>query len=341
MNESPEARLNDGDRLRLAAYEPHVEAVRDGLFPPPRHLVLFPTYRCDHSCPGCLYRDSRVGGGEWSESLTKRVLELVAKLQPHHVELSGGGEPTRHPQFQDLVRGLSSHVGTLGLITNGQSVTDDDIEAIVASCHHVRVSLDAVEPEAYHRTRGANANLHRTLSNLKALSDRRGEGRLRSVGAKFLLSLLNLDALEPILAWAQTSDLDLVQFKSIRDDPLEPDQKALAMLSERIEEAARKGDSRTRLVCDLLPMPPGRGPCWLSAFHAVIDPRGWVFMCCYYPGREDSLRLGSLRHSEWNQIWGAPDHLRKIGESEIAKCRHDCRFKLYGAVFAARAGGAG
>lgn len=341
MSEALEARLSEVDRWRLEVYGPHIDKTRNGAFPPPRHLVLFPTYHCDQSCPGCLYRESRIGGGEWSGPVAAKVVEWVANLRPDHVEISGGGEPSRHPRFQSLIRDLSPHVQTLGLITNGQSLNAGDIMAIVSCCHHVRVSLDAVEPDAYRRTRGAHADLQRSLTNLEALCVRRGEGRLRSVGAKFLLSLLNLDALDEILAWSLNSDLDVVQFKSIRDDALEPDQETLDHLACRIEDAARRNGSRTRLVCDLSPMPQGRGPCWLSSLHAVIDPLGQVFMCCYYPGRERSMRLGSLMDSPWSRIWGSANHRHSILETEIAGCPHDCRFKLYGAVLAARPGGAG
>jgi radical SAM protein with 4Fe4S-binding SPASM domain len=326
-----EARVNRADLWKLDLFAASVAPARALDFPQPRHLVLLPTYACQHRCAGCLYRipEARYRG-EWSEGVIHTVAELARTLAPGHVEISGGGEPSCHPAFSRILHALAPHARSLGLITNAQDLTAAHLEAVVETCHHVRVSLDAVDGGLYRAWRGPQADLDRTFANLEALRGRRGQGRLRAVGAKFLVGRGNAAHVDAILRWAAGSGLDYVQLKALRDHPSECEPAELARLDERIEAA--RSCSGTEIRGSLLAMPSGRGQCWASALHAVIDPRGDVYLCCYYPGRDESLRLGSLVDTPWRELWGQARHRRALETSDASTCAHDCRFKLYATV---------
>jgi MoaA/NifB/PqqE/SkfB family radical SAM enzyme len=59
-----------------------------------------------------------------------------------------GGEPTLHPDLDDLIRGIRSRGMIAGLITNGYLLTQERIERLNrAGLDHLQISIDNVQPD--------------------------------------------------------------------------------------------------------------------------------------------------------------------------------------------------
>jgi cyclic pyranopterin phosphate synthase len=128
----------------------------------PAHLHLIMTNICNQSCPGCAYR---LPGYPSSETFNDRELLTAAEISQvlrdcktmdcRAIEFTGGGEPTTHPQCDELML----YAQTLGLqtalITNGV-LLDRVTESALAS-EWVRVSLDAANATVYGKTHAANS----------------------------------------------------------------------------------------------------------------------------------------------------------------------------------------
>jgi MoaA/NifB/PqqE/SkfB family radical SAM enzyme len=77
----------------------------------------------------------------------KKRLERLAAFGTSVISISGG-EPTLHPQLDDIIRHIRRHGMDAGLITNGYFLTPERIERLNrAGLQHLQISIDNVKPD--------------------------------------------------------------------------------------------------------------------------------------------------------------------------------------------------
>lgn len=104
------------------------------------------TLRCNMSCMHC---GSEADGRERPEALTHEqwcgVIDDLKKLKTRNITLSGG-EPFLYPKWRELVLRIKDAHTNVNFISNGFSVTEDDIIFMKkAGVSHLAVSLDGDE----------------------------------------------------------------------------------------------------------------------------------------------------------------------------------------------------
>ncbi|MCJ7786479.1 MAG: radical SAM protein, partial [Desulfobacterales bacterium] len=116
----------------------------------PISINLDLTSACNFSCPFCV--DSKLINA--GKSLTSvEVKKTVDTLHSHgllSVILIGGGEPTLHRDFGEIVRYIKSKKLQIGIVTNGSRL--EKMEAIVEALEEkdwIRVSIDAAGEEVF------------------------------------------------------------------------------------------------------------------------------------------------------------------------------------------------
>jgi MoaA/NifB/PqqE/SkfB family radical SAM enzyme len=113
-----------------------------------RHPILvhlIPVRRCNLACTYCNEFDDVSQPVPLTE-LQRRVDHLAA-LGARVLTLSGG-EPTLHPELDDLIAHIRSHGMIAGLITNGYLLTPERIERLNrAGLDHLQISIDNVLPD--------------------------------------------------------------------------------------------------------------------------------------------------------------------------------------------------
>jgi len=106
-------------------------SLREGKAFAPKSVRLDLTTNCNHNCYYCLYES--VSDGLKGVSLnsnfpknqnidTARVIRLITELEETGVKaltLTGGGEPTLHPDFRQIFERILSGTMDVGIITNG------------------------------------------------------------------------------------------------------------------------------------------------------------------------------------------------------------------------------
>jgi molybdenum cofactor biosynthesis enzyme MoaA len=128
--------------------------------------------------------------GEMSRqgSFTRGEIDRLAQMflpRALHLVIGCGAEPTRYPDFPELVRlGKSYGVPYIGLTTNGQLLTRDHLEQLSdLGLDELTVSVHGVRRDTYESfMRNASfERLHRTLSLLDSVKAERGSAlpRLR------------------------------------------------------------------------------------------------------------------------------------------------------------------
>lgn len=134
--------------------------------PVPELADISITNRCDRGCDFC-YRDAKPNGIFMSLDNYKKVLTEL----PNTFQLAlGGGEPTLHPDFIEILRTTRKDFDRIpNYTTNGQHLTDDIIEATKKYCGAVAVSFSLddewMEPTRRFIAAGVKTNVHFVVSN--------------------------------------------------------------------------------------------------------------------------------------------------------------------------------
>ncbi len=196
--------------------------------PRPYNLIAELTYRCPLRCVYCSnpigYRAVRDGldGAAWS-----RVFGEAAALGAVHVGLTGG-EPTLHPDLEEIVAGASRASLYSHLVTAGTTLDRDGLAALArAGLRSVQLSIQDAEAEASDAIAGTecfeaklafadaarglglpltlNVVLHRhnlsRVAEITALAQRLGAARLELANAQYQgWALRNRAALLPTRA---------------------------------------------------------------------------------------------------------------------------------------------
>lgn len=127
--------------------------------------------RCSKNCSFC-YRDSRPNGKLMDVEDYAYVLDQLtsSKWGPVFQVAIGGGEPTEHPQLEQILKITKERGIVPNITTNGMNLTNDYLDAFKMLCGAVAVSVETIEPEELSprlwrlTTKGITTNLHFVLS---------------------------------------------------------------------------------------------------------------------------------------------------------------------------------
>lgn len=170
---------------------------------------------CNDNCSFCSYRKEdgynnemlkMINGKSTTDnkpigkpSLDSRIPDDIVLSLPEQmteagipaIEITGGGEPTMHPKFTELISGLGYFKRHIGIVTNGSKLTDESISLIKQHTMWIRISMDAATPETHrliHRT--SNSDFQRRLTNIKKLLV--GKPDSLTVGISFIITPENI-----------------------------------------------------------------------------------------------------------------------------------------------------
>ncbi|HEY1490696.1 MAG TPA: GTP 3',8-cyclase MoaA [Verrucomicrobiae bacterium] len=122
------------------------------------YLRISVTDRCNERCLYCMpegYRGWERRADHLSAEEIIRVVRVAVDLGFRKFRLTGG-EPLVRGDLADIVRGMAAIPGveTVGLSTNGTQLAAHAENLRTAGLRAVNISLDALDPEIYHRVTG-------------------------------------------------------------------------------------------------------------------------------------------------------------------------------------------
>ena len=145
----------------------------------PMMLVLSFVYICNAKCPNCPYTNSDIRH-DYSDTplMAPETFRLIAdEAGPHGawLRISGGGEPTLHPQALELFEYAKQKGCKVGLITNGSRLNQEARERLLdCGVDMIELSVDASDPETYARVR-PGLDFQRLVESVRALVDLRNK----------------------------------------------------------------------------------------------------------------------------------------------------------------------
>lgn len=309
-----------------------VEGVRLGWPARPAHVQVILSDTCNHSCFFCAYRDPaytssqlfyevREGAGGLRRDADHperdynprrqipydKVIEILddcVEMKVSGVQLTGGGEPTTHPDFARILQATIERGLPFSLVTNGTLLANKpELLKLVARAAWVRVSLDAGRADTYARTRGVGPQaFDKVCAAITGLDlARRDAGTACVLGVGYVVTPENWQEVgeatalvkrlgaDNIRVSAQFSSEDEKLFAECHDRAASVCRAAETLADERFQVYNRFGAK----LDDLRQHRPNFGLCGYQYFTTYIGANLDVYRCCVIAYNERG-RIGSL-----------------------------------------------
>lgn len=143
----------------------------------PFEVLSFPTLadiqitaRCNLHCPHC-YAESSFGGENiaWQDFIL--ALDNFSRAGVFQVAL-GGGEPTLHPQFKEMLKAVRERGMVPNLTTNGKILTAETAKAMAKYCGAIALSVEGTGRDFEKRRNFSWKNLAASAKRLKECGNR-------------------------------------------------------------------------------------------------------------------------------------------------------------------------
>ena len=245
----------------------------------PLHLQLIPTNRCNANCPWCscknVDRHEELSYQDIINILNKfKILGTIA------VTITGGGEPTLHPDFEAILNYISMIGLKSGLVTNGINIKDKSA-FINDNCTWVRLSI--INTQKYDV---AKINYFCNL--------------LPDVDVGISYTVTDSPNLELVMQVVNTVQ-DIPNLTHVRfvQDLYSTDSRGI----ELVENVIKGYD---KIITKRNDYQAGASKCYLSQLKPEIGADGYVYPCCgvQYALGEDKCLPKSMRISHWSNYEG-------------------------------------
>lgn len=313
--------------LKAFKFPDRIASIRAGAVVGPVHVQLILSDLCNQDCHFCAFRDSSRGlfaeGGNHNPNRRiafEKVIEILddcAEMGVKAIELTGGGEPTIHPQFAQVIEAINARGMQWGIVTNGVRMQD------LSSAAWVRVSIDAATAETYAKVRRVEPeHFKRALATIERWKP----------GISFVVTKQNwheiFKAAELVKRLGAHSmraraHLDVNErqslFDGFLDEARELEQMALGLSDDKFEFHAQ-------LDADIRAMDQGEQDydrCGYQHFTTWIGADENLYRCCLYAYTPRGL-IGSIKDRRFKDVWretAHPDFL-KFNARACVNCRY-------------------
>jgi len=190
-------------------------------FPTPRFISCWVSEICNLDCTYCFFSDTNHDKSHTYIDVPAFLewLKNLKSIGAESLEFSGGGEPTLHPRFYEIVSEAFRMDYQLGLITHA---CNDMLHETLSKCmRYIRCGLDAATTETHDlikRNKRKNYWFPRAIENIRELVRQRDlrEARGRdtfAVGIKIVLNSINKHELGAMIVLARELKVDYIQIK--------------------------------------------------------------------------------------------------------------------------------
>lgn len=288
----------------------------------PITVELAPTNKCNHNCPRCAG-----GRHDNSSSLSlpemKSIIDQISRFARSLI-ITGGGEPFCNKNTEKIITYAKKKKLDIGIITNGSLLSKKNINAIVKNCNWIRISIDADNPEDYHKIHGCDKNIYdKTWKNIKLLIAEKNKTKSKClIGIAYLTSKESANNINNFYKIAQKNKIDFVNYRPFNNDTY----NAL----KEIQEIQRTKTPR-------IYYPEGRYLCFQNNdlkrkykkcfghhFVATIMADANLYICCQLLNKEKHS-LGNLKKKTFEEIWRSPKRKKIINNLDLKKCDINCR----------------
>jgi radical SAM protein with 4Fe4S-binding SPASM domain len=296
------------------------------------------TKRCNLKCEHCYLDASELeGASELSTTEARAVIDEIAALNPQSMLILTGGEPLMRDDCLELSEYAGSKGITVVLGTNGTTLDDETVRAMVKSgIKGVGVSLDSAGPAYHDGFRGLAGAWERTDAGIDSL---------RKFKLDFTIQISvtrnNIDEITPVIEYGlkkgaravnifflvctgrgqDMSDITPAQYESTLTSLV----KAARVYEDRIMVRARCAPHLLRIADKIDPESPlmkgATSGCIAGTGYIRITPEGDVTPCPYIP-----TIAGNIKETGLKEIWEKAGVFETMRKREYGGRCKECEY---------------
>ena len=291
---------------------------------------------CNNKCPLC-------NGSKGLDKTTvhfdkvKDILSQLQELNVRSVGIGGGGEPTCHPHFPEILRLIREKNIEVGLYTNGYQLSDEIIDSMIKHCTFIRVSLDADGPDIYKKAHGMDIkafedvinNIERLVALKNKLKTKVLIGTNYLVGPHTISGVYNATRLSKNLG---VNSMRLRPYFNYFGNKAYTKNQAIDMLNELRRCLEFNGNnfvaSFPQKRCEWMVdghMDRDYNVCYSTHFLTSITAELNMYPCCQLKTNNKYV-FGNLHESSFKNIWHS-DRKKAVCENiDMRDCPNPCMY---------------
>ncbi len=293
---------------------------------------------CNHNCPGCIDADLIANdNNELSYDAVVTLLDDLKSLGVKGINYTGGGEPTAHKKFAEIIRYTAKLGFDIGLICNGSLFHKKRIpmEELLKHFSWIRVSLDAYDDDTHVRTHGSKATFERTVENMRSLVKIKKDQNLSvTLGAGYITNqYADMDRqCWRFVELCKDVGMDYAQlrpsfgfffdYKKISPPEWKEIFKNLKGYENDTFSVVIDEDKFSKIFTGKT----GRkySSCHAQAFKSTsITARGGVYICCSLSGAKEGF-IGNIKNEKFSEIWHGKKRKQALESLQVKKCPKLC-----------------
>jgi Fe-coproporphyrin III synthase len=327
-----------------------ISAVRRGQQIIPAQVQLILSDLCQQGCHFCGYRRPDGFSSEQfgvyidghlhmnpnrmiPTAKVREILEDCSALGVRAVQLTGGGEPTLHPQFIELV-GLAQQLGIeTALVSNG-ALLRPGWEQVYPQMAWIRISVDAGTPETYAQVRAVHPTFfHKVLQHITEIRtaiDRVGSPCL--LGGGYVITPENWSELYEGVGLMKQAGVHNVRLSAMFSKEFDrPYGILIPQIEEQIAKTQALTDTHFHVVDmfgdrlqDLSNGRPTYEFCGMQQFVLYIGGNQRLYRCCTTAYTHHG-EVGDLTHQRLIDWFHSEQKSRAYADFKASSC-HVCQF---------------
>ncbi len=320
----------------------------------PTEIQIDPEAFCNDNCSFCSYRKEDGYNNEMTKmlgaepgstenraigipSINSRIsndillnlpLQMVETGIPG-IEITGGGEPTLHPKFQEFYKICGESKLDIGLVTNGSRLNDNIINMVKQYGQWIRISMDSSNPETHkkiHRT--PNSDFEKRLNNIIKLVD--DKPKTLTVGISFIITPENFDDIEKSARLYASLGVDHIRFSWMYDKQgtagLTAEQiKIIGDLVPKLQGELDRDDFKIFNEKNRIQLYTQKNEfktCYFQRFVIAIGADGGLYPCCIMKYNK-KYQYGNLNDDSLKNIitsWNTDDFMKNLNPASCNPC---------------------
>lgn len=335
---------------KAANFPLHIIDLREGRQPYPVHVQLIISDLCSQNCSFCAYRQDGNGSNQLfgvpkadgtknnnpnRKIPTAKIMEILDDCQAMNVkavQLTGGGEPTIHPDFKLVAKSVIDRGMELALVTNGVHL-DEDATEILMNAAWLRISIDAGTSQSYQRIRRVSQDhWNRAWANIRVLAQRKKEaGSKVYIGVGFVVMKENWKEVCQAAMLARDAGADSFRISAAF---LKEGKSYFDGFGEQADELCRKATELATPsfeVVNYFPLrlsdllgPPDYHFCGYQHFTTYIGGDLNVYRCCNNAYNTRGY-IGSLADQSFKSLWDSQAKKDDFAAFDASGCER-CQF---------------
>lgn len=293
---------------------------------------------CNHNCPGCIDADLIANdNNELSLDLIKDLLKDLKQIGVKGINYTGGGEPTAHKEFAEIIRYTAELGFDIGLICNGSLFHKKRIpmQELLKHFSWIRISLDAYDHETHLRTHGSKATFEQTIENMRELVQVKNDQSLHvTLGAGYITNQYeDMDRqCWKFVELCKDIGMDYAQLRPSFGFFFDYKKITPTEWKDIFANLRKYETDNFKVVVDegkfekIFSGKTGRkySKCHAQAFKSTsITARGGVYICCSLSGVKEGF-IGNIKSEKFSDIWSGAKRKEALHKLNVKKCPKLC-----------------